>query len=403
MKRIFDVLRLALRDYSHEWEMSGCFILALAAVLAPMMVLFGLKVGVVGSMVEGLVEEPRNREVRTVGSGHFGPEWFQAMRERPDVAFVVPRTRSLAATIHLRGPTASKILPVELIPSGEGDPLLSGGRGIPTQPTEIVLSDSAARRLKVEAGDKVDGSLARRFQGRNERVHVELTVIAVARAAAFSRDGAFAAPALVVAAEDFRDGRAVPEFGWMGQASPEGARTFPGFRLYARSIYDVAALRDSLAAEGMDVRTRAGEIDTVQSMERNLTTVFWTIAVIGLLGFSFSLGASLWANVDRKRRELSVLRLVGFRTGDIVWFPVLQALFTALLGWGAASLIYLGVEQSINRMLASQLQQGQSVCLLLPEHFMIAVVFTVGSAVVAAGLGGFRAARIEPSDGLREL
>ena len=63
-------------------------------------------------------------------------------------------------------------------------------------------------------------------------------------------------------------------------------------------------LRDSLAAEGMDVRTRAGDIDTVQSMERNLTAVFWTIAVIGLLGFSFSLGASLWANVDRKRREL---------------------------------------------------------------------------------------------------
>jgi len=403
VKRIFDVLRLALRDYSHEWEMSGCFVLALAAVLAPMMVLFGLKVGVVGSMVEGLVEEPRNREVRAVGSGHFGPDWFQAMRERPDVAFVVPRTRSLAATIQLKSRTARRILPVELIPSGEGDPLLSRGSRIPTQPTEIVLSDSAARRLKVKAGDKVDGSLARRFQGRNERVHVELTVIAVARPAAFSREGAFAAPALVVAAEDFRDGRAATEFGWEGQASPEGPRTFPGFRLYARSIYDVAALRDSLTAEGMDVRTQAGDIDRVQSMERNLTAVFWTIAVIGLLGFSFSLGASLWANVDRKRRELSVLRLVGFRTGDIVWFPVLQALFTALLGWGVASLVYLGVEQSINRMLASQLQQGQSVCLLLPEHFMVAVVFTVGSAVVAAGLGGFRAARIEPSDGLREI
>ena len=94
---------------------------------------------------------------------------------------------------------------------------------------------------------------------------------------------------------------------------------------------------------------------------------------------------------------------MGFRTGDIVWFPVLQALFTAVLGWGAASLVYLGVEQSINRMLASQLEQGQNVCLLLPEHFMVAVAFTVGSAVVAAALGGFRAARIEPSDGLREI
>ncbi len=56
-------------------------------------------------------------------------------------------------------------------------------------------------------------------------------------------------------------------------------------------------------------------------MDKNLSLVFWLIAVIGLVGFAFSLSASLWANVDRKRKELSVLRLVGFRTGDIVWFP----------------------------------------------------------------------------------
>ena len=34
-----------------------------------------------------------------------------------------------------------------------------------------------------------------------------------------------------------------------------------------------------------------------------------------MAGYSLSLGASLWANTDRKRRELSVLRLLGFRGG----------------------------------------------------------------------------------------
>jgi hypothetical protein len=42
-----DVARLAFRDYSHEWHISGCFILGLAAVLAPLLVLFGLKYGLV--------------------------------------------------------------------------------------------------------------------------------------------------------------------------------------------------------------------------------------------------------------------------------------------------------------------------------------------------------------------
>ncbi|HEC16627.1 MAG TPA: ABC transporter permease, partial [Sedimenticola sp.] len=198
-------------------------------------------------------------------------------------------------------------------------------------------------------------------------------------------------------------GRAVPALGWTGDPPPGAARSFPGFRLYASSIDHVAPIRDALIASGIEVRTRATDIDMVQSMERRLSAVFWFIAVIGLAGFSFSLGANLWANVDRKRKELSVLRLVGFRTGDIVWFPVLQALFTGVLGWLLASAIYLGVEANINRILIAQVEDNSPVCRLLPIHFEIALAFTVGAAVLSAALGGYRAARIQPSDGLREI
>ena len=67
----FKILRLATRDYLHEWQMSVCFVLGLAAVLGPMMVLFGLKFGIVGAMMDELIEEPGNREIRPVGSGRF--------------------------------------------------------------------------------------------------------------------------------------------------------------------------------------------------------------------------------------------------------------------------------------------------------------------------------------------
>jgi len=63
-----DVARLALRDYSHEWHISGCFILGLALVLAPLLVLFGLKYGLVTSMLGALAEDPENRELRPLGS-----------------------------------------------------------------------------------------------------------------------------------------------------------------------------------------------------------------------------------------------------------------------------------------------------------------------------------------------
>nr|VFK28842.1 MAG: putative ABC transport system permease protein [Candidatus Kentron sp. MB] len=396
------VLWLAFRDYIHEWIMSGCFILALAAVLAPMMVLFGLKFGIVGSMVDQLVEEPRNREIRSVGSGRYNADWFQSMAAEPSVGFVIPRTRNIAATLQLKSDTAPRIVSVELIPTAQGEPLLAPGQPIPKKLTEIVLSDTAAQRLHAKVGDVINGSLARRFQGQRERVHVKLTVIAIARPTAFPRDGSFVSLGLVTAVEDFRDGRAVPELNWAG-APPQTTRIFPGFRLFARTIHDVAILRDTLLTQGIEVRTRVADIQMVQTMDRNFSAVFWIIAIIGFVGFSFSLGASLWANVERKRRDLSVLRLVGFHTGDIIWFPVLQALLTALLGWMLASAIYLGVEQTINRMLMPQLQPGQAICQLLWEHFLIAVAITVLAAVSAAALGGYRSARIEPSEGLRDV
>ncbi len=401
-KSLFKVYRLATRDYLHEWQMSVCFMLGLAAVLGPMMVLFGLKFGIVGAMMDQLIEDPGNREIRPIGSGRFDQAWLESVRGRPDVAFLVPRTRSIAATIELSSSASSRIVPVELIASAAGDPLLTPGEPLADGLNQLVLSRSTAEKLSVKAGDTLDGSLARRYRGEQERVHLELRIAAVAPERAFSRDGAFVSVQLLEALEDFRDGRAVPELGWGG--TPDySERSYPGFRLYARSIDDVAGLREAFADIGVDVHTQVAGIELVQRMDRNLTAIYWAIAVIGLVGFSLSLGASLWANVDRKRKQLSVLRLVGFRTRDIVWFPMVQSLYTAVLGWVLAVSIYYVTARIINGMMAEQVQAGQLVCRLLPVHYAIALGLTCSAAILAACLAGMRSARIEPSEGLREL
>jgi putative ABC transport system permease protein len=53
--------------------------------------------------------------------------------------------------------------------------------------------------------------------------------------------------------------------------------------------------------------------------------------------------------------------------------------------------------------MAEQVDPGQQVCLLLPIHYAISLALTCGAAVIAAGLAGMRSARVEPSEGLREL
>jgi putative ABC transport system permease protein len=403
MAQISSIVRLSFRDYSHEWRMSGCFILALSSVLAPMMILFGLKFGIVSTMIHQLVENPANREIRPIGSGRYDDAWIDQYRSRGDVEFIIPKTRALAATIQLKSTSANRIVSTELLATAAGDPLLSGLISVPKDYSQVVLSQSAAKKLKVSTGDEIDGSLARQFQGRRERVHLPLEVIDIADEVVTSRNVAFVNLDLLIASEQFKDGRAVPKLGWEGNSDKLEEQVYPSFRLYARSIYDVESLVNDLEQAGARVKANVGEIKTVQAIDENLSVIFWIIACVGAIGFSFSLGASLWANVDRKRKELSVLRLVGFKSGRIVIFPVLQSCYTAVLGWLLAVLVYLAFEYLINYFLAPQLNLDRALCFLLAEHFLWALGMTILIAIFAAILGGVRAARIEPSDGLREI
>ena len=403
MAQITSIIRLSFRDYSHEWRMSGCFILALSSVLAPMMILFGLKFGIVSTMIYELVENPVNREIRPIGSGRYNDAWIDQYRNRGDVEFIIPKTRALAATIQLKSTTAKRIVSTELFATAAGDPLLAKITSVPQDYNQVILSQSAAKKLKVRTGDEIDASLARQFQGKRERVHLPLEVIDIADEVVTARSVAFVSLELLIASEQFKDGRAVEELGWKGNSDKMGERVYPSFRLYARSIYDVENIVGALEKEGGRVKANVGEINTVQSIDENLSVIFWIIACVGALGFSFSLGASLWANVDRKRKELSVLRLVGFKSGRIVMFPVLQSIYTAILGWLLAMLVYLTFEYLINFFLAPRLNLDRALCFLLAEHFLWALGVTIVIAVFAAILGGLRAARIEPSDGLREI
>ena len=404
MRRLSKLLWLSWRDYINEWQMSGCFVLALAAVLGPMLILFGLKSGIIGNMLDQLVNNPRNLEIQTIGAGRFDKPWIEALRERPETGFVIPKTRSLSASFDLKSEHAPDIVPVELVSSAAGDPLLAEVAAALREPSDVVLSTAAANKLNVRAGDVVDASVARRFHGKRQREHVALNVVGIAPQSASRREAAFVLLETAEAVERFKDGIAVPAFGWDGdEPSNDGARRYSGFTLYARSLEDVTQLSRYMQDLGLKVRTRSDDIEIVRGMDRNLTMIFWVVALIGLIGFSVSLGASLWANVERKQRDLSMMRLVGFHTGDIVWYPVLQSVLTAIGGWALAVGIYFGVSKGINQLMASQLRPGEEVCKLAPEHFALALLLTLAASVVAAALAGFRAARIEPAEGLREV
>ncbi len=390
--------QLAWHDYRREGRLSACAILALVAVLAPLLVLFGLKFGLISTLTERLERDPGIREVIPLGGGRFGNEAIAELRARQDVAFVIPRTRQIAATAELS--SDSERVTVEMIPTAPGDPLLPQ-LDQPLALDAVVLSQRAAEKLGVVAGDQLQAAFGRQVSGRSEFQRTGLRVQAVLPLSAFARDALFADLRLLEAAEDYRDGLAVSAFGWPGQASTAVGRIYPSFRLYATDLDSVEVLRRHFAGRNLEVATQAETIAQVRSLSRNLTLVFWIIACLALGGAFAAMTASALAAVERKRRALSVLRLLGFSSSALVAFVVLQALYTGLFSTLLAWALYAGAEFGLNQLF--QHSPGEYACRLLAGHYLLALLVTLLCSSLAAASGGWRAARIEASEGLRDV
>lgn len=396
---------MSLRDYIHERLLSICAILGLAAVLSPLLVLFGIKCGIISTMTRRLVQDPRNLEITPVGSSRYDQKWFSALKNRPETAFIIPQTRSIAANMILQSQVsgAYRTVVVDLIPTDKGDPLVSNWAKVPVDNRSIVLSEPAARKLNITGTGSITGRIGRSVSGIKQDATIDLRVIDVLPLEAMQREAAFVRLPLLEATEDYRDGIASPDFGWPGKPSPDHERVYPSFRLYARDIYDVSALRNFLTEKGIEVYTRAEEIDVVRNLDRSFSLIFQLIALVAVFGYFASMTSNVLANVNRKKRHLGVTRLIGFSTGNIIWFPIIQSILTSILGTLTAIGLYIFVESLINRTFGKYLATGEYVCRLQFFHFFTATALTVTMAMIASIYAAYQVSKIEPSEVIRDV
>lgn len=400
MMRLFLMMSLAWQDYRADVRLSACTVMSLVAVIAPLLVLFGLKFGLVTGLVERLERDPAVRELIPLGGGRYDAAFVSGLSQRTEVAFVIPRTRQIAATVDLSAAAQAPALNVEMIPTAAGDPLLAG-LPAPVQWDSVVLSHTAAEKLGATNGQLLDAAFTRQRAGQSQAQHTRLNVTAILPLAAFQRDAIFAPLALLEAAEDYRDGRAVPALGWAGDTPSGMSRTYPALRVYARSVQDVEPLRRYFVERNLPVSTQAAVIAQVLSLSRNLSIVFWIIAALGVLGACAAIFAGALSTVERKHRELSVLRLLGFSTGNLLMFVVLQSLYSALLAAMLSVALYAAAERGLDYLFAQV--PGEHVSLLLPQHYGMSLLAVLCASALAAALGGWRITGIEASQGIRDV
>jgi len=599
MKRLLP--ELAAADLRHEWILTLCLVIAVAAVVAPLLVLLGLKYGTIATLRQQLVENPAYREIRPAQTQEYRRAWLDRLEDDPAVQFLVPTISPAASVIQARG-ADGRYHNLDLLPTAPGDPLLLA-HGVPVPgPGACVLTAPAARRLGVERGDRLTLRATRRRKGRGEYGPATLEVAGVLPEAAGTLARVYAPLELVEAVERFKQGFGVPERGWPGgepvpfasyqavlvlspkplpplqrnalliesgladiepldaqalarwlpfslpsgweawaltvprghvshaawravkqklrgrgavvlpavarfelmlegetvttyglslsatdarrlsrPATPWGgvrrapdsrsllqvlapaahagesrlqarfqgrlplefplrvvgaaegpyavvpvelagwlqtARRRPvrfeagafrmetggyrGFRLYTHTIDQVPALARRLEAEGVPVVAEIEAITRIQVLDRGLTRLFWLIAVLGIGGGVAVLVASLYASVERKRRDLAMLRLIGFSRGDLFLFPVFEGLMIAGGGLLTALGSYAALAAVINRVFAEEMPASGRICQLPAGHVAAAAALTLGVAVASALLAAWKATHIDPADAIRD-
>jgi putative ABC transport system permease protein len=393
------VAYLAARDLLHERRLTICSCVGLAAVLVPLVMLWGLKNGIVEGLRADLIENPRARTVANLTNRRFDPAFLSQLANRPDVAFVAPRLRTLnneARFERIDKPQSPRR--AELLATGAGDPLL--GRIAPPGPGEIVATASLAERLGLAEGSKVTMKV---FRSQNRDVlALPLVVKGVAPVSSIGRDAVFADLRLLVLVDDFLEDKVPPT------ATPADVnladRAFAGFRAHARKLEDVLSLESFFRGRDLDVETHAAEIAGLLKLDKSLTTLFTALASLGALGYFASLGVGLYANVERKQSELSLLRLIGLRRGALVRLPILQAAIIAVCGSLLGGLTALVGAAALNELPLPGTGTGnRPLCVVETWQLAVAIGSTTVGAVMAAAFAGRRAAHILPSEGIRNV
>ena len=614
------ITKLALSDICHEWRMSLCMILAVAAISTPLLLFFGLKNGTVETLRSRLLENPVNLELLPNTEKLLNSDWFEQMQSDPRVGFVVPHTRKLSAQVDVKALNSKgRTFRLDARPTGDGDLLLSRYLAPIPRADECVLTAKAAQSANIQQGNDVIFTVTR-DQGRDRATH-KFRVVGILPPQASPLPGVYITLEDLERIENFKDGRAVPEWKWAGTAStahpefsqillltaqpldplkrvflventgfaslkehelddkdieqypgigtmntyilstlgsmasenniaavknklrdiqhfilplprnyeieivqsgeklkiapatalntslpnfslPEsctledwaslrthpvprhfivsqktadllgaseinvritasmgeisraiefparfianssvddgmafaplsligtinllyqrnlgfelidgenatkdfvlGRRGYSGFRMYASCLEDVAPLATTLESMGIKVVTRADRIAEVRSLDYYLSLLFWIIALASITGGIACLTANMYASVERKRRELAVLRLLGVHGLSLSFFPLVMVTSLCAGGLALGMVLFHSMATLINHLFSSHLEQGETFCRLSSAD----QGYALGAALLVALMAGTcacrRMAAIQPSESLRD-
>ena len=170
-------------------------------------------------------------------------------------------------------------------------------------------------------------------------------------------------------------------------------RVFPQYDGYRFFLIDAdpertgdvaAALEGRLADYGFDVVSSGERLAAFHRVENTYLATFQTLGGLGLVLGTFGLGAVLLRNVLERRRELALLRAVGFNAGHLSLMVLAENAFLLFSG------LFAGTACALVAIAPAWISRGGGLPILSLTALLVVVVVAGFSASLVATLAAVR-------------
>lgn len=334
------LIKLALRHLFFERMMTVCQIAALACIMAPLLLLFSLRFGILTELQHRLMNDPKVLSLTLDMSYRLDHTFFEHLAARPEVGFVVPQITALNALIDLKFP--GTVVRVSVLPTKPGDPVvLSSGLEFsePLGPDEAFVSSDLAQTRGLKAGDVMTMVVARTQNGQRESARTTLKIRGIVEERFVNDDCLLLNLDLVNAIDDYRNGFN-PSLLSDGSKLNERPRLYAKFRLYAKDLESVIPLYYYLVNQHLNVSSKMREIQNLQAVTHVLNFIYGVIALVSVLGGSLALTGLILSALRASKRNFVLLRLMGQGRRGIYGVVMVEGVIIATVGFALALTLY---------------------------------------------------------------
>ena len=397
------ILKLALRSLIFEKILNICLIAALCSIIAPLLLLFSLRFGIVSTLEDNLKSDPKNLEIMMMQGYSLNQEFFDKLEKDPSIAFYIPLTRSLSVTANLFA-SGKKVEYIDTTPTKKGDPIalksnLSGDLNF----DEAYLSESLAYDLNLKVGDKFRFIVSRIKDGKNVNAILNLTLKGLLKKEYVTYKTIFVNFDLLVAMEDYKDGYD-PLILSDGSNLNTQRQFFSKARIYVKSLDDVEIVSQKLRKD-YQILDKTGEIAQYKAISKVLSLVFYSICATSIVGGLLAIFGLILTNLSRLEKSYALLFVSGLSKIQVSLCVFLLHFLISTLAFIFASIVFYIGMLIFNYEFAGILGQSNTIISLLEfKHLAFAYgACVLGTTLISLIICKFRILNMNVADTLRAL